>query len=68
MANKVIQLKNKAGTDSLFPIAGGVTQNTITTAMLQDGAVTSAKVSNDIATKTYVDTQVGNIQTLLEAI
>lgn len=55
MANKVVQLKNKAGTDSLFPIAGGVTQDTITTAMLQDGAVTSAKVSNDIATKTYVD-------------
>lgn len=44
MANKVIQLKNKAGTDNLFPIAGGVTQDTITTAMIQDDAVTKAKI------------------------
>lgn len=42
MANKIVQLTQ--GNDNIFPIAGGMAEDSITTAMLQDGSVTSDKV------------------------
>lgn len=43
MANKITQLVNEAG-DNLYPLAGGMASDSITTAMLKDGAVTSDKI------------------------
>lgn len=43
MANKIVQLQNKAG-DNLFPVAGSMKGDSITTAMIQDEAVTPAKI------------------------
>lgn len=59
MANVVTQLvrKNRNGTtDNIFPIAGGMAADSITTAMLQDGSVTSDKV--DFTTYSSSDEQV----------
>lgn len=53
MANKVIQLVNKDG-DNLFPIAGGIAADSITTADIQDGAVTPAKIDFTIQDVTGV--------------
>lgn len=44
MTNKIVQLEDKAG-NNLFPIAGGMAADSITTTMLQDGAVTPDKAS-----------------------
>jgi hypothetical protein len=43
MANIVTQLQNKDG-DNLYPLAGGMAADSVTTQMIQDGAVTSDKV------------------------
>lgn len=43
MANIVTQLQNKDG-DNLYPLAGGMAADSITTEMLQDAAVTSDKI------------------------
>lgn len=43
MANNIVQLQDKAG-NNIFPIAGGMAADSITTAMLQDGAVTGGKI------------------------
>ena len=43
MANKITQLVNKAG-DNLYPLAGGIMSDSVTTDMIQDGAVTSSKI------------------------
>ena len=43
MANKIVQLKDKTYTDNIYPIAGGMAANSITTQMLQDNSVTSDK-------------------------
>ncbi len=42
MANEVVQLTDDTN-NNIFPIAGGMASDSITTAMLQDGSVTSAK-------------------------
>ena len=44
MADKVLTLTNKDGTDNIYPIAGGMMANSISTAMLQNGSVTSDKI------------------------
>lgn len=43
MANKIVQLEDKAG-NNLFPVAGSMKGDSVTTAMLQDGAVTAGKI------------------------
>lgn len=49
MANKIVQLQNKAG-DNLFPVAGSMKGDSITTAMIQDGSVTTDKINNGAVT------------------
>lgn len=43
MANKIVQLQNKDG-DNIFPVSAGLASDSVTTDMIQDGAVTSAKI------------------------
>ena len=43
MANNIVQLQDDSGNDA-FPIAGGMAADSITTQMIQDGAVTSDKI------------------------
>lgn len=43
MANKITQLVNKDG-DNLYPLAGGILSDSVTTDMLQDESVTSDKI------------------------
>ena len=43
MANKITQLVNKDG-DNLYPLAGGILSDSVTTDMIQDDAVTSDKI------------------------
>ena len=43
MANKITQLVNESG-DNLYPLAGGMAADSISTEMLKDGAVTSDKI------------------------
>lgn len=50
MANKIVQLQDKTNTDNIFPIAGGMAADSITTAMIQDGAVTGDKIGTGVAT------------------
>lgn len=45
MANKITQLVNKDG-DNLYPLAGGILSDSVTTDMVQDGAVTSDKIDS----------------------
>lgn len=44
MADKIVQLMDKTKTDNWFPIAGGMAADSITTAMVQDKAVTYDKM------------------------
>lgn len=44
MADKILTLTNKDGTDNIYPVAGAMVADSVTTAMLQDGAVTSSKI------------------------
>jgi len=43
MANKIVQLQNKDG-DNIFPVSAGLASDSVTTDMIQDGAVTSEKI------------------------
>ena len=43
MANKIVQLEDK-NNDNIFPIAGGVKDDSVTTAMIKGSAVTSDKI------------------------
>ena len=43
MANKIVQLQNKDG-DNIFPVSAGLASDSITTDMIQDGAVTDEKI------------------------
>ena len=43
MADRIVKLEDKAG-DNLYPIAGGMAADSVTTDMIQDGAVTTDKV------------------------
>lgn len=57
MANKIVQLEDKAG-NNLFPVAGSMKGDSITTAMIQDKAVTYDKMDYSnmkpaYATKTW---------------
>lgn len=56
MANKTVQLTNEDG-DNLYPLAGGMAADSITTAMVQDGAVTSDKI--DWTTPAYLSLVTG---------
>lgn len=56
MANKVVQLINEDN-DNVYPLAGGMAANSVTTAMLQDDSVTSDKI--DWATQTTYSTVQG---------
>lgn len=47
MANKIVQLEDK-NNDDIFPIAGGMKDDSITTAMIKNGAVTAAKLNPTI--------------------
>lgn len=58
MVNKIVQLEDKEG-NNVFPVAGSMASDSITTAMLQDGAVTSDKI--DFATLDKVDIITGGI-------
>ena len=44
MSNRIIQLTDKSTNDNLYPLAGGMASDSITTAMLQDNSVTSEKI------------------------
>lgn len=44
MSNKIVQLKDKTFTDNIYPIAGGMAADSITTQMLKDNSVTSDKI------------------------
>lgn len=44
MANNIVQLTDDAG-NNIFPIAGGMASNSITTGMIQDDAVTASKIA-----------------------
>lgn len=46
MSNKIVQLKDKTFTDNIYPIAGGMAADSITTQMLKDNSVTSDKVDS----------------------
>ena len=52
VANKIIQLQNKTG-DNLFPVAGSMKGDSVTTAMIQDDAVTNAKIDFTTLTPVY---------------
>jgi hypothetical protein len=54
VANKIIQLQNKTG-DNLFPVAGSMKGDSVTTAMLQDDAVTNAKIAANAVKSENVD-------------
>ena len=43
MANKIVQLQNKDG-DNIFPVSAGLASDSVTTDMIQDGAVTDEKI------------------------
>lgn len=62
MANKIVQLQDKTNTDNLFPIAGGMAADSITTAMIQDDAVTNAKIDCEAShtAKTFSNISVAN--------
>ena len=45
MANQIVQLTDDSN-NNIFPIAGGMASNSVTTNMLQDGAVNVAKLGN----------------------
>lgn len=51
MANKIVQLQNKTGTDNLYPIAGGTTANTVTKGMMAEGIFEGVDLStpSDVA-------------------
>ena len=53
MTNKVVQLEDKSG-NNLYPLAGGMAADSVTTAMLQDTAVTPAKIDFTIQNVTGV--------------
>lgn len=46
MSNKIVQLKDKTFTDNIYPIAGGMAADSITTQMLKDNSVTSDKIDS----------------------
>ena len=54
MSDIVTTLQDKDG-NNIYPIAGGVNGNTITTAMLQNGAVTGAKIGSQEVTASNID-------------
>lgn len=56
MADKIVQLQDKQG-NNVFPITGGMAADSVTTDMIQDGAVTSEKV--DFATYSTEEQLVG---------
>jgi hypothetical protein len=45
MANNIVQLTDDQN-NNIFPVAGGMAGDSITTAMLQDGVVTAAKINS----------------------
>lgn len=47
MANNIVQLQDRSG-NNIFPLAGGMVSDSITTQMLQDGAVTSGKIDVEV--------------------
>lgn len=49
MANKIVQLINEDN-DNVYPLAGGMAADSITTQMLQDNSVTSDKIDSAIMT------------------
>lgn len=61
MANNIVQLQDDSGNDA-FPIAGGMAADSITTQMIQDGAVTSQKIDwTTIDLTPYKTSAVSNI-------
>lgn len=54
MANNIVQLEDRSG-NNIFPVAGSMAADSITTQMLQDNSVTSDKI--DWATRTYSTTE-----------
>lgn len=49
MADKIVQLQNKAG-DNIYPISRGIAANSVDTAALKDSSVTAAKLANSAVT------------------
>lgn len=60
MADKILTLTNKDGTDNIYPVAGAMVADSVTTAMLQNGAVTSSKI--DWTTLDYQTASLGSSQ------
>ncbi len=58
MVNKIVQLQDKEG-DSIFPVAGSMAGDSITTQMLQDGAVTADKLDPALSTYSTTEKAVG---------
>lgn len=54
MANNVVQLTNRSGSDNEYPIAGGLLPNSVNTGNIANNAVTSAKIDwSSIVDKIY---------------
>lgn len=54
MADIVTTLKSKSG-DNIYPIAGGMINDSVSTAMLKDSAVTTAKIAGKAVTSDNID-------------
>lgn len=53
MANNIVQLTDDTN-NNIFPIAGGMASDSITTAMLQDGAVTEDKFADKAVSQAII--------------
>lgn len=54
MANIVDTLQNNSG-DNIFPIAGGMMADSITSSMVKSSAITTAKIANTAVTDAKID-------------
>ena len=73
MADRVIQLQDKTGTDNLYPIAGGMAANSVTKAMLAEGVFEGETLSTPtdvdyVATDNIQDSAVTNAKLASKAV
>lgn len=54
MPNKIVQLVDNEN-NNIYPVAGSLAQDSVTTSTINDGAVTTAKLANEAVTSEKVD-------------